>query len=574
MIFVQGIAASPGIVIGKAYFIVDHELSIDDQQIASGEVKQEIERLYQALDKVKEELQEIKNYIARELGQEKARIFKAHIMLLNDPELLSAVEEKIKTKHIKAEKAVDEVIGHYVNLFISMQDEYLQGRKTDVRDVGDRIIKELIDQKDSSGKMEEEGIVVARDLTPADTAQLDRSVVKAFVTEQGSRTSHSAIMARSLGVPAVVGLGEELREKCHSGDTLIVDGTEGQVIVNPDPEVLEEYKNKAAHYEESQEDLLVYRDRKAQTKEGKRIEVVGNIGEPGDVDSVLDQGGEGIGLFRTEFLYMNRQELPTEEEQFEVYRDVAQKMGDKPVVIRTLDIGGGKNLPYFELEEEKNPFLGFRAIRISLEKKEIFIEQLKAILRASNFGNIKIMYPMISSLEELKAVKQLFARACRELENSGQEFNPDLETGIMIEIPSTLMIADELAAEVDFFSIGTNDLIQYILAVDRNNEKIAEMHTPYHPAVLRFIKQIVDRAHENDIWIGMCGEAAGDELLLPYLLGIGLDELSMSAISILKIKQLLSKWETKEAQQVAEKVVQMKTEKEIKTFLEQCKGDM
>ena len=605
--FCGGDWSSPGIVIGKAFLLEDAEFEIDNYHIEAEEVAGEIERLHKALNEVKEELVDIKEYMAEELGQEKARIFKAHIMFLNDPEVIPAIEKKIRKEKIRAEKAVDVVMNHYLELFDRMQNEYLRGRKSDVQDVKKRIIRELLENEIKDGEIknrdepgeqknyeqvseveksgetkepvdcyqpeggkqvsEDKIVVVARDLTPADTAKLDRSVVRAFVTAQGSRTSHSAIMARSLGVPAVVGLGEEILEKCNPGDRIIVDGIGGRVIVNPSLDLMAEYREKIQQYEDYQTLLTNYREERAETGDGKRIKVSGNIGEPVDVDSVLENGGEGIGLFRTEFLYMNREKLPSEEEQFRVYRSVAEKMGDRSVVIRTLDIGGGKNLPYFEMKKEENPFLGFRAIRISLEKKDIFKEQLRAILRAAVYGDIKIMYPMVSSLRELEEIKRIVSEAIGELKERGQEYNKDIEAGIMIEIPSTLMIADELAQKVDFFSIGTNDLIQYMLAVDRNNEKIASMHTPYHPAVLRFIKKIVDKGHENNIRVSMCGEAAGAELLLPYWVGIGIDELSMSAISILKTKYNLRRLDVEQSSRVVEKVLQLSTEKEIKNFL-------
>ncbi len=568
----RGIGASPGIEIGKVYQLVNQDIKIEEQNIKKQEVEEEIERLHVALQKVKKELKAIKEHIEEELGPDKARIFEAHIMLLDDPELIPAIEEKIRKQHLRAEKAVDEVMDHYINIFKRIENKYLEGRKSDVRDVGHRLIKELISQEQTEHKLQEEVIIVARDLTPADTARLDTSVVKAFVTEQGSRTSHSAIMARSLGIPAVVGVGDGFMEKCNSGDTIAVDGTEGEVVVEPEEDVLRNFRERKAEFEKHQQDLIRYRDSNAVTEDGKKIEVVGNIGDPDEVDSVLENGGEGIGLFRTEFLYMNRSELPSEEEQFQVYRRVAEKMGSAPVIIRTLDIGGGKNLPYFEMTEEENPFLGYRAIRISLEKTEIFKDQLRAILRAGKYGNIKIMFPMISSLEELCAAKRLMEESRRELREEGLEFAEQIESGIMIEIPSTLMIAGELAREVDFFSIGTNDLIQYMLAVDRNNEKIARMHSPFHPAVLRFISRIVAQAHENDIWVGMCGEAAGNDLLIPFWLGIGLDELSMSAISILETKKLISSWRSDDALQVAEKALSLTTSDEIKEYLSDIRG--
>ena len=567
----EGIAASPGIAIGKTLIKKDKNVEIDRQNISEEQIEREIEKLHSALEQAKQAIQELKVNTADKLGEDKAEIFEAHLMILEDPEVVPAFEDKIKNEKINAAAAVKDVIDKYVAMFSAMEDDYLRERGADIRDVGMRVIKILLDVQEISDRMEEEVVVVARDLTPSDTAQLDTEKVLAFITQEGSRTSHTAIMARSLGIPAVVGVGEELFNKAQDNSKVIVDGNSGKIYFSPDQKRLDTYQDKLKEYEKEQKKLELYRDKKAQTKDGQAVELVGNMGNLNDIKPILDKGGEGVGLFRTEFLYMDRSELPTEEEQFEVYKEVAQKFQEKPVVIRTLDIGGDKDLPYLDFPEEMNPFLGYRAIRFCLERDDIFKPQLKAILRASQYGNLKIMFPMISSLEELLEAKSKIQEIKKELEAEGIDYNKEIEIGIMIEIPAAVMIADQLAEEVDFFSIGTNDLIQYTVAVDRTNEKIADRHTPYHPAVLRLIKKTIECGHAEDIWVGMCGEAAGDELLLPFLLGAELDEFSMSAVSILKIKKLMTKWEKSEAKEVTKKVLSLKTAKEVKNYLKEIK---
>jgi phosphotransferase system enzyme I (PtsI) len=571
VILLEGIAASPGIAIGKSLLKVEKEIEIDRENIADDQVDQEIEKLHNALTESKKQLEELKEETAEKLGEEKAEIFAAHLMILDDPEVIPAFENKIKDNKLNAAAAVKAVIDEFAAMFAAMDDEYLRERGSDIKDVGMRVIKNLLGIEDIADKMEEEVIIVAEDLTPSDTAQLDTEKVLAFVTRDGSRTSHSAIMARSLGIPSVVGAGSELIEKAENGMKIIVDGNSGKIFFDPDQPTLDEYQEKLAEYEAEQERLKTFKDKKAETKDGHRVEVVGNMGNINDVDPILANGGEGVGLFRSEFLYMDRSELPTEEEQFEVYKEVAEKMGDKPVIIRTLDVGGDKELPYLDFPEEMNPFLGYRAIRVCLERDDIFMPQLKALLRAGSHGNIKIMFPMISSLDELMAAKAKVEEAKAELKADGIEYNEDIDLGMMIEIPAAVMIADQLAKEVDFFSIGTNDLIQYTVAVDRMNEQIAEMHTPYHPAVLRLIKKTIEAAHAEDIWVGMCGEAAGEELLLPFLLGAGLDEFSMSAVSILKIKEVLTKWTMTEAEKESEKILELATAAEVKEYLNKLK---
>jgi phosphotransferase system enzyme I (PtsI) len=571
VILLEGIAASPGIAIGKSLLKLEKEIEIDRENIKDEQVEQEIEKLHDALTDSKKQLEELKEETAEKLGEEKAEIFAAHLMILDDPEVIPAFENKIKDNKLNAAAAVKDVIDEFAAMFAAMDDEYLRERGSDIKDVGMRVIKNLLGIEDIADKMDEEVIIIAEDLTPSDTAQLDTDKVLAFVTRDGSRTSHSAIMARSLGIPSVVGVGSELIEKAENDMKIIVDGNSGNIYFNPDQSTLEEYEVKLKEYEAEQERLKAFKDKKSETKDGHQVEVVGNMGNINDVDPILANGGEGVGLFRSEFLYMDRSELPTEEEQFEVYKEVAEKMGDKPVIIRTLDVGGDKELPYLDFPEEMNPFLGFRAIRVCLERDDIFMPQLKALLRAGKYGNIKIMFPMISSLDELMAAKAKVEEAKAELKADGIEYNEDIDLGMMIEIPAAVMIADQLAKEVDFFSIGTNDLIQYTVAVDRMNERIAEMHTPYHPAVLRLIKKTIEAAHTEDIWVGMCGEAAGEELLLPFLLGAGLDEFSMSAVSILKIKEILTKWTLTEAEEVCEKTLKLGTAAEVKEYLNTLK---
>lgn len=571
MILIEGIAASPGIAIGKTLLKKEEKIEINKENISENEIENELEKLHSALDDAKESLEELRQETAEKLGDEKAEIFAAHLMILDDPEVIPAFENKIKDDKLTAAAAVKAVVDQYAAMFAAMDDEYLRERGSDIKDVGMRVIKNLLGVNTISDQIEDNVVIIAEDLTPSDTAQLDTDKVLAFLTKEGSRTSHSAIMARSLGIPAVVGLGSELFEKAENGVEIIVDGNSGKIYFEPDQTTLDDYKVKLADYEAELERLLSYKDQKAASKDGYEVEVVGNMGNLADVDPILENGGEGVGLFRSEFLYMDRDQLPTEEEQFEVYKEVAEKMGEKPVVIRTLDVGGDKDIPYLDFPAEMNPFLGYRAIRVCLERDDIFKPQLRALLRASNYGNLKIMFPMISSVRELLAAKSKLAEVKTELEKEGHKFNQDIEVGMMIEIPAAVMIADHLAKEVDFFSIGTNDLIQYTVAVDRTNEKIAKMHTPYHPAVLRLIKQTISAAHEAGIWVGMCGEAAGDELLLPFLLGAGLDEFSMSAVSILKIKEILSQWEKSEAEAEAAEILALSTVAEVKDYLTKLK---
>ncbi|PRR83581.1 phosphoenolpyruvate--protein phosphotransferase [Clostridium vincentii] len=533
----KGIAASKGYAIGKVFLQEHEEIVITEAKVT--DVIKEQKELRKALDASKEQLEKIKEKAAIEMGAKKAEVFEAHITLLDDPEFTGAMKLEIETKSINAMKAVDSVTNGFVAIFDSMEDAYMKERAADIKDVSKRIISNLAGNGGSAFAITEVNtVVVANDLTPSDTAQLDRTKVIGFVTNVGGRTSHAAIMARTLEIPAVLGLSD-ITTSVKTGDTVILDGIEGHVLINPSEEVIAEYHERNRKFIAEQEGLKKLIDVKTATKSGKRIEVCGNIGKPEDVLTVLANGGDGIGLFRSEFLYMDRESAPTEDEQYESYKFVLEKMEGKQVVIRTLDIGGDKTLPYLPLPQEMNPFLGYRAIRLCLDKKDIFKVQLRALLRASVFGNLCVMFPMISGLQEFIQAKEVVEECKKELKSEGQSFAEDIQWGIMVEIPSAAVCADELAKHVDFFSIGTNDLIQYTLAADRMSEKVSYLYNPMHPAVLRLIKMTIDGAHKQGKWVGMCGEMAGDDIAIPTLVEYGLDEFSMSATSMLNAKRVI-----------------------------------
>lgn len=531
-----GIPASRGYAIGQAFIKKHVELNITDEKVQ--DVAKEKDLLRKACEKSKVQLEKIKKKALDSMGEEKAMVFDAHLMLFDDPEFIGAIEGEIENNGLNALKAASDVSSSYVAIFESMEDEYMRERAADIKDVAKRLMNNLAGVEDSFDIEETNTIVIAHDLTPSDTAQLDKEKVIAFLTNIGGRTSHSAIMARTLEIPAVVGL-HDITESVQNGDILIVDGIEGRVIIDPDHETVTKYVALQEAYNQEKEELKKLVDVKAKTKSGKRIEVAGNIGKPEDVHKVLENGADGIGLFRTEFLYMDRDDMPTEEEQFESYKYVLEKMEGKPVVIRTLDIGGDKQLPYLAMPNEMNPFLGYRAIRLCLDRTDLFKIQLRALLRASVYGNLKVMFPMVSSLSEFQKSKELVEECTLELKAEGHEVSDSIEWGIMVEIPAAAVMADELAKHVDFFSIGTNDLIQYTLAADRMSEKVSYLYDPMHPAVLRLIKMTIDGAHSQGKWCGMCGEMAGDETAIPTLVEYGLDEFSMSASSILRAKQVI-----------------------------------
>lgn len=533
---IQGIAASRGYARGRVFIKTAAEVTIDQSLAQDPEV--EIQRLEEARQQAAKELADIRDKTAREVGAEEAAVFDAHAMFLEDPEFMGQVEAAIRGDGKNAMVAMDEVSRQFVEIFEAMDDEYMRERAGDVADVSSRVLRILSGAAHQVDEMPEDSIVVAKDLTPSDTAQLDKSKVVAFVTDIGGRTSHTAIMARTLEIPAVVGTGNAT-QTLKAGDFVIVDGMTGEVVVDPDEAALKAYDELDANYQADKEAMKELIGVRVADASGKLVEVAGNIGKPEDVAAVLENGGDGIGLYRTEFLYMDRQELPSEEEQFEAYKAVLEAMGDKPVVIRTLDIGGDKKLPYLPLPEEMNPFLGYRAIRLCLDQPDLFKVQLRALLRASSFGNLRVMFPMISGLDEFRQAMALVEECKKELTAQGEAFSQDIQWGIMVEIPSTAVLAEEFAREVDFLSIGTNDLIQYSLAADRMSEKVSYLYDPMHPAVLKLIQMTIDGGHAQGKWVGMCGEMAGEEEAIPLLLEMGLDEFSMSASSILPAKQLI-----------------------------------
>ncbi|AJD90804.1 phosphoenolpyruvate-protein phosphotransferase [Jeotgalibacillus malaysiensis] len=557
----KGIAASSGIAIAKAYRLVEPDLSFEQKKVENAE--QEVQRFQEALQTSKQELEVIRDRARTELGEDKAAIFEAHLLVLSDPELVSPIEDKIKGEQVNAEAALKETADMFVTMFEQMDNEYMKERAADIRDVTKRVLSHLLGVKVLNPSMiSEEVVVIADDLTPSDTAQLNREFVKGFTTNIGGRTSHSAIMARSMEIPAVVGT-KEATVTIENGDMVIVDGLNGEVHVNPTEEIISKYKQEAADFADQKAEWAKLVDEKTVTAEGRHVELAANIGTPGDLEGVTNNGGEGIGLYRTEFLYMGRTELPSEDEQFESYKAVLEGMKGKPVVVRTLDIGGDKELPYLNLPEEMNPFLGFRAIRLCLEQTDLFRTQLRALLRASSYGNLKVMFPMISNLQEFRAAKALLLEVKEELISEGVEVSDSIEVGIMVEIPSTAVMADQFAKEVDFFSIGTNDLIQYTMAADRMNERVSYLYQPYNPAILRLIKMVIDASHKEGKWTGMCGEMAGDEIAIPILLGLGLDEFSMSATSILPARTQIKQLSDDKMKALAEHVLTLSTNDEV-----------
>ncbi|QNO13979.1 phosphoenolpyruvate--protein phosphotransferase [Alkalicella caledoniensis] len=561
----KGIGASKGISMAPVLLLKEEEMVIPDNIIQDEET--EIQRFHQAVEKSKGQLEKIKVLAQQKMGKEKAEIFQAHLLVLSDPELVNTVENAIKSEKKNAEVILDRTIKSFVQIFESMDNEYMKERAADIKDVGGRLLKNLLGiEMVNITQLDEEVIIVAHDLAPSDTAQMDKEKVLGFVTDIGGRTSHTAIMARSLEIPAVVGLGTVTKTISNS-DYVIINGETGEVLVNPTEDVKNQYKEEQRKYLEYRAKLMELKDKNTATKDGKHVELGANIGTPNDLKGVLNNGAEGIGLYRTEFLYMDRTSLPTEEEQFEAYKTVLEGMEGKPVVIRTLDIGGDKEIPYLNLPKEMNPFLGYRALRICLDKTDIFKTQLRALLRASVYGNLKIMYPMVSGITEVRQANAIMDEVRKNLEAEGIAYSKDFEVGIMIEIPTAALTSDILAKEVDFFSIGTNDLIQYSTAVDRMNQNIAHLYTPYHPGVLRMIKMVIENGHKEGIWTGMCGEAAGELPLIPLLLGLGLDEFSMSATSILPARELISTLTKEKAQEIVEKAMSLATAEEVEEYL-------
>lgn len=558
---ISGIAASAGIAIARAFILEHPDYSVQKQQV--DDTKAELAKLDDALQQSGVELEAIKEKTLQELGEKKAEIFASHLLILNDPEFINPVKDLITSESINASFALNEIATQFVGMFENMKSAYLQERAADMRDVTKRILKHLLGiSQVSPSEIDEEAIVIAEDLTPSDTAQLNRKYVKGFTTNIGGRTSHSAIMARSLEIPAVVGTQDVLTH-VSNGDLVIVDGLAGDVIINPSEEIVAEYRTKQHEYDLQIAEWKKLRDEPTLTKDKVQVELAANIGTPGDVEGVLENGGEAVGLYRTEFLYMGRDKLPSENVQYNAYKTVLEKMKGKPVVVRTLDIGGDKELPYLDMPKEMNPFLGFRAIRLCLDRQDIFRVQLRALLRASVHGNLRIMFPMIATIGEFRQAKAVLLEEKDKLIAEGIEVSDQIQMGIMVEIPSTAVLADQFAKEVDFFSIGTNDLIQYTMAADRMNERVSYLYQPYNPAILRLIDMVIRAAHKENKWVGMCGEMAGDQTAIPLLLGLGLDEFSMSASSVLPARSLISKLTSSEMKQLAEKALQQCTAEEV-----------
>ena len=559
----KGIGASEGISIGKVMLFIEEEMNIPQEKISEVQVGTEIEKLLDAQKKSKLQLISIRDKVKEKMGEDKAAIFDGHIMLLEDDDLMDEVKDKIKAEKMAASKALDEGVNEYCEMISQLDDAYLREREADLKDVGKRWLKNIlgIRMKDLSN-LDPETVVVAYDLTPSDTAQLDLKNAVGFITEIGGKTSHSAIMARSLELPAVVGVKDALKEMAD-GASIVMNGEVGEIIIEPDAEILKDYTEKREAYLKEKEELKKLIDEEAVTADGHKVELWGNIGSPEDIDAVLEAGATGVGLYRTEFLFMNSDHLPTEEEQYRAYRVVAEKLQGKPVTIRTMDIGGDKELPYMDLPKELNPFLGWRAIRISLVKQDIFKTQLRAILRASAYGQVKIMYPMVTSINEVRKANEILDECRKELDEIGKKYDKDIKVGIMVETPSVAIISYKFAKEVDFFSIGTNDLTQYFLAVDRGNELVASLYDSFNPAVLEAIQKVIDAGHDRNISVSMCGEFAGDRRATELLLGMGLDAFSMSASSVLQVKKKIRNSSYEKAQKYRDEILALNTPEEV-----------
>lgn len=555
----KGIAASAGIAIAKVYKLETPSFEIVKTEATPAE---EVAKFNAALEKTKSDIEGIKERAAKRLAPEELAVFDAHLMMAGDPELASQIISMIENDKVNAEFATNEVANMMVAMFESMDNEYFKERAADVKDVTFRLKCNLLGLTiPDLSAINEDSVIIAHDLTPSDTAQLNE-YAKGFATNIGGKTSHSAIMANSLEIPAVVGCSGVL-DAASNGDTVILDALDGVVILNPTAEEIKEYEGKRAAYMEEKEALKVLKDAKSITTDGHEVELAGNIGTPDDVEGVLNNGGEGIGLYRTEFLYMHSDHFPTEDEQFEAYKAVLEGMGGRRVVVRTLDIGGDKKLPYFTFDPEMNPFLGYRAIRLCLDRTEIFRTQLRALIRASVYGRLCIMFPMIATVDEFRQGKAIFEEEREKLIAEGVKVADKIEVGMMVEIPAAAVNADNFAKEADFFSIGTNDLIQYSMAADRMNEKVSYLYQPYNPSILRLIKMTIDGAHKEGKWAGMCGAMAGEEYAVPVLLGLGLDEFSMSATQILKARKMVTNLSKKEMEGLAEEALKQATAKDV-----------
>ena len=565
---ISGILASPGIAFGKALLLKEDEIVINQGKISADQIDAEINRFLEARTKSAAQLEAIKEMAGRTFGEEKEAIFEGHIMLLEDEELEGDIRSFIKDNKATADKAIYEVIEQYAKMMAELDDPYLRERATDFRDIGTRLVKNVLGiAVVNLSTIDEEVILVAKDLTPSETAQINLKYVLGFVTDIGGRTSHTSIMARSLELPAVVGTND-ITERVKNGDMLVLDAINNQVIINPTADQLNEAKKFQAQFQAEKDELAKLKDLPAITLDGHQVEVCANIGTVKDTEGAIRNGAEGVGLYRTEFLFMDRDALPTEDEQFKAYKEVAEAMPDQPIIVRTMDIGGDKELPYMNFPKEMNPFLGWRAVRIFFDREDIMHAQLKAILRASAFGKLRIMFPMIISVEEFRSLKATVEQLKAELRADGKAFDESIEVGIMIETPAAAVMAHHLAKEVDFFSIGTNDLTQYTLAVDRGNEMISAMYNPLSPSVLTLIKMVIDASHDNGKWTGMCGELAGDERATLLLLGMGLDEFSMSAISVPRIKKLIRNTNFEDVKAMADQALSFATAAEIEACVD------
>lgn len=569
VILMKGIGVSSGIVIGTAHVIERGIVEpLNYCYLDPSDIDTEIERFRNALKESREQLIRVKRMMeAEEKGKEHIRIIDAHLLILKDQMLINDTIKVIQGERVNAEWALKKVLRDLMEFFDRMDDEYLRERSSDIQQIVNRILINLMGRKhESISDIKTPSIVVAHDLAPTDTAQMVKGMVLGFLTDVGGRTSHTAIMARSLEIPAVVGL-ETITRKVESGDTIIVDGTTGTVIVNPSESVIEVYIKRREKFESYGRALLTYREMPSETTDGRRLKLMGNIEIVEEIDSLIEHGAEGIGLYRSEFLYLNRKDLPSEEEHLEAYRTVVKRMAPHPVIIRTLDIGGDKFLSQMEMAKEINPAMGLRAIRFCLKNTDIFKTQLRGMLRASAFGKVKIMFPMISGIEELRRAKEILGEAKAELKAEGKEYDENVQVGVMIEVPSAAIIADLIVKEVDFVSIGTNDLLQYSLAIDRVNEHVAYLYEPFHPAVLRIIKSVADAGLKAGVSVGVCGEVAGEPEYALILLGFGLDQLSMNAFSILRVKRLIRSLSYAEASKICEKIVNFATAREVQDYI-------
>ncbi|MEH8137370.1 phosphoenolpyruvate-protein phosphotransferase PtsI [Gallibacterium anatis] len=564
---ISGILASPGIVFGKALVLKEEQIVLDKRKISDDEVESEVARFYKGREAAAAQLTAIKEKARQTLGEEKEAIFEGHLMILEDEELEEEIISYLKEHKVTADVAASVVIDQQVAMLSDIDDEYLKERAGDIRDIGNRLLKNILGMNIIDlGEISEESILVAYDLTPSETAQLNLDKVLGFITDIGGRTSHTSIMARSLELPAIVGTND-VTSRINTGDYVVLDAINNAVYVNPTEEEIARLRALEQKYKEEKAELIKLKDLPAVTLDGRQVDVCANIGTIRDIDGAERNGAEGVGLYRTEFLFMDRDQLPSEEEQFQAYKAVVEAMKNRLVILRTMDIGGDKDLPYMNLPKEMNPFLGWRAIRIALDRREILIAQLRAVLRASAFGKLAVMFPMIISVEEVRELKAVLETLKQQLREEGKDFDENIQVGVMVETPSAAVNAKFLAKEVDFFSIGTNDLTQYTLAVDRGNELISHLYNPLTPSVLSLIKQVIDASHAEGKWTGMCGELAGDEKATILLLGMGLDEFSMSAISVPKIKKLIRNVNYQDAQDLAKEVLQQPTAEDIEQLI-------